>query len=367
MVKFNRFILVLSLLVCAGILLLAYFIYIITFSHVIWSKTIEGVGGGYSVQQTDDEGYIIAAVTDLVKTDSNGDLQWHKTLSNPVYTVDLTSDGGYIVAGNPMYLAKTDSNGNIQWQKTYDEADLWSVQPTFSGGYIITAEIFSFANDSDVYIVKTDVNGEQEWNVTFGGTESDYGYYGIETVDGGYIITGETLSFGTNGYSDIFLIKIDNNGVIQWNKTYGGTSYDSALCVQQTDDGGFIITGSIDPYNKKSYVRLIKTDDNGTLQWDKYYAGTRDAMGNYVQQTTDGGYLIVGIDGTPNDRQELFLIKTDNMGNQKWTERLSGKGLAGGNSIEPTEDGNYLVVGYTALKPNTAESNLYLVKIAANA
>jgi hypothetical protein len=169
------------------------------------------------------------------------------------------------------------------------------------------------------------------------------------------------------------MIKIGDNGVVQWNKTYGRTTdyvdyWDSS--VQQTNDGGFIITGSFSPLNDKSRIYLIKTDRNGTLQWEKIYRGTRNAQGNFAQQTADGGYVIVGIDGSfyreHDSGAELYLIKTDNMGNQQWSEKLSGKGWAEGCYVQQTKDGNYIVSGFTRSNPDS-EAYLYLVKIANNA
>jgi hypothetical protein len=205
LVKFGTFILALSLLVCVGIMSLVCLFFMLTSSHVLWSKTLEGQGEGWSIKQTDDSGFIIVAPPNLVKTDSNGDIQWSKSLSSSgyamnltsdgghyvgesIYAMDLTNDGGYIVGGSiirtsgldgcfyRIYLAKTDSNGNLQWQKMLGENHLGNnVQQTSDGGYILTGDIFSFSNSSDAIIVKTDSDGEQEWNVTFGGPKDDYG------------------------------------------------------------------------------------------------------------------------------------------------------------------------------------------------
>lgn len=205
-----------------------------------------------------------------------------------------------------------------------------------------------------------------QWNETFGGSKDDYGTDMLETRDGGYIITGYTLSYGTNGSYDIFLVKFNDTGVIQWNKTYGGNADEYANFVRQTDDGGFIITGSI--FSDKSQVCLIKTDGNGMLQWEKAYPGTYDAQGYSVQQTIDGGYIIAGIDGSSNYKMDgdfkLYLIKTDDNGNLIWSEELAGKGMADGFSVQQTKDGNYIVAGDTQSSPDN-ETCLYLVKFAA--
>lgn len=143
-----------------------------------------------------------------------------------------------------------DSPKNIilQWQKIYGINEWnWaeSVQQTMDGGYIIVGSTNSFGNDSrDVYLIKTDAYGNVEWVKTYGGNHLDIAYAVQQTTDGGYIIAGATQSFG-NGSRDVYLIKIDAYGNVEWQKTFGGSEIDDGYAIQQTLDGGYIIAGWI--------------------------------------------------------------------------------------------------------------------------
>ena len=224
-------------------------------------------------------------------------------------------DMGYIVAGSSgldVYLIKTDPNGNQEWQKTFGGGVRgWGrcVQQTMDGGYIIIGSIFVIGY-SDVCLIKTDANGNQEWEKSFGGSRYDHGSSVQQTSDGGYIIAGTTQSFGA-GSPDVYLIKTDSAGNLIWQKSFGGSATDSGDSVQQTTDGGFIIAGSTYSFGAGRYdVYLIKTDPNGNLLWQKTFGGSGDDQGNSVQQTTDGGYIITGMTTSFGARLgDVYLIK----------------------------------------------------------
>jgi uncharacterized delta-60 repeat protein len=269
----------------------------------------------------------------LVKTDSSGNQQWNKTFGgtyeDEANSVQQTSDGGYIVAGytdslgagaGDFWLVKTDSSGNQQWNRTYggtsgDEA--YSVQQTSDGGYILAGYTSSFgAGEEDFWLVKTDSVGNQQWNKTYGGTGDDEAYSVQQTSDGGYVLAGYTSSFGA-GWYDFWLVKTNSSGSQQWNKTYGGTGDEMAYSVQQTSDGGYIMAGHTKPSQAGRWnFWLVKTDTSGNQQWNKSYGGSSDSEAYSVQQTSDGGYIVAGyIDLGGDHIIDFWLLKTDGSGN----------------------------------------------------
>ena len=245
-----------------------------------------------------------------MKTDSKGNEVWNKTFGgtdhDAAFSVQQTSDGGYILAGETdsygagcgdVWLVKTDAEGNEEWSKTFGGTNwdvAWSVQQTSDGGYILAGWTESYgAGSRDAWLVKTDSKGNEVWNKTFGGTDHDAAFSVQQTSDGSYILAGWTMSYGA-GSRDAWLVKTDSKGNEVWNKTFGGTDHDAAFSVQQTSDGGYILAGWTMSYDAGGDAWLVKTDSNGNKVWDKTFGGTYWDKAHYVQQTSDGGYILAG-------------------------------------------------------------------------
>jgi len=343
-----------------------------------WDRTfgVQGDDNAYSLAHTSDGGYILAGSSDfyigerhwdmdarLVKTDANGNMQWQRTIGgiefDEAYSAMQTSDGGYIFAGRTssygaefygIWLVKTDAKGIEQWNRTFggNDSDIASsVRQASDGGYIIAGRTKSFgAGSYDFWLVKTDPEGIEQWNRTFGGDSIDSLYSFQQTFDGGYILGGDTRSFG-NGLSDFWLVKTDNNGIELWNRTFGGNYRDIAYSVQQTSDGGFIMAGvtrSLHWYD----CWLVKTDTEGVEMWNRTIVGpNEDNSPNSILQSPDGGYIIAGKTGSVSyGSYDMWLVSTDPDGYVQWEMTLGGTGQGDvARSVLLAPDGGLVVAG----------------------
>jgi len=212
-----------------------------------------------------------------------------------------------------LLLIKLNSSGFKEWMKTIGGIDFdygWSVVQTIDEGYVVAGHTNSFgAGSFDLFLVKIDSSGSLEWAKTVGGTEYDVGISVIQTIEEGYIVTGVTNSFGA-GLNDLFLVKFRSTGSLEWAKTVGGIDFDGGASVIQTIDGGYAVTGGTEGFLPVfEDLFLVKFSSSGSLEWAKVVSGTIFERGRSIVQTTDGGYIVVG--GVGN----LFLVKFDSDGN----------------------------------------------------
>jgi hypothetical protein len=364
------------------------------FSQITFEKVFEGYYDEQAacVQQTADGGYVIAGSSDptgsgimdfyLIKTDSEGNEEWSRLYGGFDYDdcnyVQQVSDGGYVLVGNTesfgsggsdVYLVKTDASGYVEWSRTFGGSDNdygRCVQYTQDGGYFIVGYTESYGYGSyDVYVIKTDSSGNVEWSRTYGGTEDDRAMSVIQTTDTGYVIVGYTYSFNVDA-RDVYLIKTDLNGVEEWSRTYGGSAYDYGWCVQQTVDGGYVITGYSNSFTAVDYdVYLIKTDSEGNEIWSRLLGGDGEDRGYSVCQTSDEGYVITGSTHSFGaGGYDVYLIKTDPNGIESWTQTFGGPRFDYGQCVRQTTDGGYIIAGHTEMTGGVYD--IYLIKTNGN-
>ena len=252
------------------------------------------------------------------------------------------------------------------WTRTYggsgnDAGN--AIQRTSDGGYIIVGYTESFgAGGRDVWLIKTDAFGDTLWTKTFGGSDWDEGNSVQQTTDGGYIITGYISTFSP-GIRNVWLIKTDPAGDTLWTKSFGGVESDWGNFVQQTSDGGYVVVGATRSFSVGlSDVWLIKTDNLGDTLWTKTFGDSLDDWGYSVQQTSDTGYVyVVTTSSFGASIYDVWLVKTDANGDTSWTRIFAGSNVESSRSVKQTSDGGY-IVAVTTSSFGAGLRDLWLIK-----
>jgi hypothetical protein len=410
---------------------------------ILGGYTYSGIGGDKTEPSRGDRDYWV------VKTDSIGNKQWDKRFGGDtleIFTALYPAlDGGYILGGYSQsgisgdktqpnwntsgssydyWVVKIDSLGTKQWDKRFGGTALdylYSLYPTSDGGYILggysgsgisgdkTQPVWGGLNDADYWIVKIDSAGNKQWDKDFGGTDGDELYSIQQTSDKGYILGGYTYS-GIGGDKtqpnwgsftfDYWIVKTDSLGNKQWDKDFGGTSNDQLYSLQQTSDGGYILSGTSfsgisgdktqpnwDPSNSTADYWMVKTDAAGNKMWDKRFGGIGEErkFGNNISetnvvQTYDGGYLITGTTDSPlsGDKTEnnlgaeqTWVVKTDFAGNKQWDKTIFTGGHDAFSYGIQTTDGCYVfanrttsgIAGYKTQPAWNALPDYWMVKL----
>jgi hypothetical protein len=291
----------------------------------------------------------------------NGDAYGIDSVDNNLYSIDLSTGTATVIGSTDISCAYAgmafDKENNVLYLSAYTytgQGKLYTVDVTtghatliglFQNGDEIEGLAIPYDGvwyhyDNRVWLIKTDANGNEEWNKTYAfnqGLGHASGSCVKQTKDGGYIITGSDAG-------RLLLIKTDGAGNELWNKTYYG-SYTTGTSLALTTDSGYIMTGG-----NHYRLLLMKTDENGTVQWEREYFNDSwpGSHGNSIQQTPDGGYIIGG-DTSPhlphNWATDLFLMKTDENGNEVWNRSFGGSGWEWGGTAIQTADGDYVVGG----------------------
>jgi uncharacterized delta-60 repeat protein len=331
----------------------------LSFTGVIeWQHTYGGSGDdvAYAVQETSDGGYIIAGYTDsfgagesdywILKLTSEGDVEWQFTYGgigdDTAYAIQETSDGGYIVAGyshlfgattSDIWILKLTSEGDIEWQHIYGgtgDDKAYSVQETSDEGYIVAGSTqYLGAQDHDFWVLKLTPAGFFEWQRIYGGFGDDVAYYIQETSDEGYIVAGDTDSFG-NKESELWVLKLTSIGDIEWERIYGGSDNDYLNCIQETSDGGYVVTGNTYSFGAgDSDLLALKLSPAGDIEWQRTYGGSEEDAAYYIQETSDEGYVAAGYtDSFGNGGSDFLLLKLFSDGDIDPSCELVGSSVA---------------------------------------
>lgn len=294
------------------------------------------------------------------------------------YAVEPSIDGGFIIAANTKsygtglwdaWLIKTDAVGNLEWSETYGGSgidNIYDVKQTPDGGYIVAGRTDQDGSSySMVWLIRTDAMGDTLWTKTFGEHDKAELANSVEiTNDGGFIVAGmKEVEPYDDPHEEFWLIKTDSDGNLLWSRTHGGAGYDAAFSVNQSSDLGFIIIGTTEVPLSLEDIRLVKTNQDGMLEWEKTYGGLFNDAGLDVIQTQDGGYMLTGkIQSAVWDPFDMWVIKTDEDGNQIWDNLFGGSAMDMGYALIADPESGYLLAGITTT-PGTGNANGWLVKI----
>ncbi len=348
---------------------------------------------GTCIQPTKDGNYIISAMATgmgagyndclLMKINTSGGLLWAKTYGGTgddyPYFVASCADGGFILTGSTnsfgaggtdVYLVRTDSNGNLLWSKTIGGAGTdigWSVVEASDGSFYTCGQTDSFDGPSpNGYLIKNDSGGNLVWTKVFDGPNSDIFYGMNKTRDGGLILTGQVGS-NSFGSSDIWLVRTDANGDTLWTSIYGKVTEDAGWSVIETADSGFAVTGDMhkDTLTLGAHnAVLLKTDSAGQMQWAKLYGSYPGSeIGYDLRQSSDKGYVILGNTGYyGNGSEDVLLFRTDSTGELEWARTFGSSMQDDAWQFRKTANDGNMIIGATE---NFAANNywdIYVIK-----
>lgn len=403
--------------------------------NIQWQTTLGGslYDEARSVFQTSDGGYFIAGQTNsddgdvdgnhgyqdfwTLKLDSLGTILWKKAYGGSgedwMFDAKLTSDGGGVLVGftesndgdvqgnhggKDAWVVKLDLDGDVQWQKClggsgWEEA--WSVQQTKDSGYIVAGRSSSTDGDLtinhgslDYWVVKLNPAGQIEWQQSYGGSNFDFGYTISQTSDDGYILAGEAQSTdgdvtGNQGGVAAWVLKLNFEGKIEWQKSLGGSGIDRANMAFQTREGGYMIFGQSDSddgdivgnHGGDDFM-AIKLSASGDIEWQKALGGSSQDYGRSIIQTNTGDFIAIGSVNSNNGNvsgnhggADLWLVKLTELGDLKWQKTFGGTLQDRGYAVQPTIDGGFIMAGYSwsvngDVSENKGKADFWIVKLS---
>jgi hypothetical protein len=310
--------------------------------------------------------FVFLVLLSMMSVSSTLNAQWAHVYGNllddqaaEISPIQETRDGGFVVIASArtygihddFWVLKLNVSGAIEWQRTYggeSRDTAYSVQQTRDGGYILAGATESFgASRADIWVLKINSTGDVEWQRRYGGAQWD-GWPNVKEVDdGGYVIAGATESFGA-GLRDIWIAKLSPVGVIEWQKTYGGSLDDGASHFHQTSDAGYIVAGHTESFGAGRHdVWVLKLDSSGRVEWQHTYGGSRGEVANSIQLTSDGGYVVAGFTLDFGRHGNMWVLKLTSSGAVQWQRAYGGDFLDYAWSVQQTRDEGYIVAGYT--------------------
>ncbi len=376
-----------------------------------WQKSLGGSSGETSnaILETADGGFLTAGyswssdhdvtanhgLSDywIVKLDAIGNVQWQKAMggsdNDVAWAMQQTTDGGYIIAGyarsdngdiplnhglTDYCIMKLDADGNLIWEKSLGGSDddwAYAVQQTTSGGYIVAGYSKSADGDLtinhggwDYWVVLLNSNGNLTWQKSLGGSSDDEAYAVVQADDGGFVIAGGSDSndgdaAGNHGEGDEWIVKLDSSGNLIWQRSLGGSGDEYAYAITKSYDGGYAVAGStasvdgdiVFNHGHADYS-ILKLNADGMVQWEKSLGGSQYDIPNDIQQTSDGGYVIAGFsNSTDGDvsgnhgQNDYWIVKIDSIGNMMWGKAMGGSDNDQANALRQNVDGSYIIAG----------------------
>ena len=345
-----------------------------------WARVYSGPAqdeGARSVRQTSDGGFIVAGWTAsfgaggrdiwVLKLDKLGGIEWQKAYGgsgeDEGVAVEQTPDGGYAVAGysnsfgavlfEPLVM-RLDASGNLQWQRSYrtplanyirsNTVSSESFKRTNDGGYVLVSAVRPDPINQDGQVLKLDAAGNIVWQRNYGTAGNDGLQAVYPTSDGGYLVAGHTSSSGA-GLLDVWVMRLDQNGDIVWQKTYGSPQGEGANGgVWQTSDGGYVVAGILEfPFRDRQFWLLRLAPDGGVI-WERTYGGTAQDIPQSVQQTSDGGFVVAGFtESFGASGVDAWVLKLNEDGDVVWQRRYDSGAEDGAMTVRETSDGGYIV------------------------
>ncbi len=419
---------------CSGVLL----------SQETWVRTFGGSESerGYSISVTSNSGYVLTGTTEsddniftsmnrgkedifVITISSRGDSRGVKIFggsgSDNGESITTTSRRGIVVTGqsnsndgdfegmnsggSDIFVFKLDSRGEVEWKRTYggssDDGGT-SISTTPDGGFVITGYTQSNDDDfegmnkggEDIFVIKLDSLGEVQWRKTFGGWTDDRGNSIINTLDGGFVLTGSTSSNDgdfkgmDSGGSDIIVMKLDSRGEVQWRRSLGGWGDDYGVSIITSTDGGYVVTGNTESNDRdfkgmnKGYIDIIvaKLNEGGKVEWKKTIGGNGSDVVTHTSSTLDGGVFLTGNTGS-NDGdfkglnrgiRNIFVVKMDSHGKIQFTKTFGGSDLDFGHFITTTPDEGSVLIGSFDSNDgdfkgmNVGSSDIFVIKLDSN-